>query len=37
MYDATLVRPELQQLGDELRAKFAATKAQVCSFLDEGT
>eukprot|EP00878_Enallax_costatus_P019069 GHUV01020106.1.p1 GENE.GHUV01020106.1~~GHUV01020106.1.p1 ORF type:complete len:382 (+),score=111.46 GHUV01020106.1:226-1371(+) len=29
MYDAKLVRPELQALGDELRAKFAATKAQV--------
>eukprot|EP00879_Flechtneria_rotunda_P016297 GHRR01017052.1.p1 GENE.GHRR01017052.1~~GHRR01017052.1.p1 ORF type:complete len:194 (+),score=69.77 GHRR01017052.1:102-683(+) len=29
MYDAKLVRPELQALGDELRAKFAATKTQV--------
>jgi hypothetical protein len=29
MYDKKLVRSELQELGDELRAKFAATKAQV--------
>jgi phosphoenolpyruvate carboxylase len=29
MYDAKLVSPQLQALGDELRGKFAATKAQV--------
>ncbi|GBF96435.1 phosphoenolpyruvate carboxylase [Raphidocelis subcapitata] len=29
MYDAKLVRPELQALGDELRAKYQQTKAEV--------
>lgn len=29
MYDAKLVSPQLQALGDELRGKFDATKAQV--------
>ncbi|WIA14756.1 hypothetical protein OEZ85_003241 [Tetradesmus obliquus] len=33
MYDAKLVRPELQALGDELRAKFGATKAQVLAIV----
>jgi len=33
MYDAKLVRPELQALGDELRSKFSSTKEQLMAIV----